>query len=114
MSYGLHTAKKYQIQYASTGIWGYESEEAMTRIFNAFNIHTCGDEYSPQYEIERDELIRLRDMIANRTEDFTQNEATLNEEIAKMELSIDEFIEALNELITTSDQTNDYVLLHWF
>lgn len=114
MSINLHTAKKYDIQYTSTVIAGYQSEEAMTRIFNAFNIHTCGDEYSPQYEIERDELIRLRDMIANRTDDFIQNEATLNEELAKMELSVDEFVEALNELITTSDQKNDYVLLHWF
>lgn len=114
MGRNLHTAKRYEVQYSPVIIAGGDSEECMTHIFHRFAINAGDNEYCEEYEIERTELIRLRDMIINRTELFVANEEALNEELKVMRITLDEFIKALNELITTSDQNNEYVLLSWY
>lgn len=115
MSINLHTAKKYQVQYTPTVICGYLSQEVLDLIFMEFEISTNkDDEYDNEYDLPRSELIRLKDVIANQTDYFKEREAFLIQELSKIGLSVDEFVSALDNLITTSDQSNDDVLLSWY
>lgn len=115
MSINLHTAKKYQVQYTSAVICGHQSQEALDLIFLKFEITTNkGDEYDNEYDLPRSELIRLKDVIANQTDYFKEREAFLIQELSKIGLTVDEFVSALDNLITTSDQSNDDVLLSWY
>lgn len=115
MSINLHTAKKYQVQYTSTIICGYQSQGALDLIFMEFEITTNkDDEYDNEYDLPRSELVRLKDEIVNQTDYFKEREEFLTKELAKIRLTIDEFVSALDNLITTSDQNNDDVLLSWY
>lgn len=115
MSISLHTAKKYQIEYTSTIIHGSMSQDVLDMIFMEFEISTNkGDEYDSEYDLHRSELIRLRDEIVNQTEYYKEREAFLREQLNSIGLTIEQFVAALNQLITTSDQTNDHVLLSWY
>ncbi len=115
MSINLHTAKKYQVQYTSTVICGYQSQEALNSIFMEFEISTNkDDEYDNEYDLPRSELVRLKDEIVNKTDYFKDREKFLTQELSKIGLTVTEFISALDNLITTSDQSNDDVLLSWY
>lgn len=115
MSINLHTAKKYQVQYTPTVICGYLSQEVLDLIFMEFEISTNkDDEYDSEYDLPRSELVRLKDEIVNQTDYFKAREKFLIQELLKIGLSVDEFVSALNNLITTSDQSNDDVLLSWY
>ena len=72
------------------------------------------DEYDSEYDLPRSELVRLKDEIVNQTDYFKAREAFLIQELSKIGLSVDEFVSALDNLITTSDQSNDDVLLCWY
>lgn len=111
----LHTAKKYDVQLSSEIAWGSDAQMAFYYIFCRWDISTnIDDEYHAEYEMPRSCLERLRDDIANRTETFKENEEYLNEQLSKANMSVGEFVEALNKLITESDQRNEYVLLSWY
>lgn len=115
MSINLHTAKKYQVQYTSTVICGYQSQEVLDLIFMEFEISTNkDDEYDNEYDLSRSELVRLKDEIVNKTDYFKERETFLTQELSKIDLTVDEFVKSLDKLITTSDQSNDYVLLSWY
>lgn len=115
MSINLHTAKKYQVQYTSTVICGCQSQEVLDLIFMEFEITTNkDDEYDKEYDLPRSELVRLKDEIINQTDYFKEREEFLTKELAKIGLTIDEFVSALDNLISTSDQNNDDVLLSWY
>ena len=72
------------------------------------------DEYDNEYDLPRSELVRLKDEIVNQTDYFKEREEFLIQELLKIGLTVDEFVSALDNLITTSDQSNDDVLLSWY
>lgn len=115
MSINLHTANRYQVQYTSTVIRGYQSQEVVDLIFTEFEINTNkDDEYDNEYDLPRTELVRLKDEIVNQTDYFREREEFLIQELSKIGLTVDEFVSALDNLITTSDQSNNDVLLSWY
>lgn len=115
MARNLHTASTYQVHLTPTVIAGGESQDVLDLIFMEFKISTNkDDEYDNEYDLHRDELIRLRDEIVNKTTYFKDREVFLQEQLKKIRLTIEEFAEALNKLITTSDQNNECVLLSWY
>lgn len=115
MSRNLHTAKKYQVEYTSTVIAGGMSQDVLDLIFMEFEISTNKiDEYDDEYDLERAELVRLRDEIVNQTGFYPEQKDFLKAQLGQIGLSVEEFVEALNRLITTSDQSNEYVLLSWY
>lgn len=115
MSTNLHTARNYQVEYTPAVICGWESNEILDLIFSEFEISTNRiDEYDDEFDMSRSELVRLRDHIVNRTDYYKAREKFLKEELSKIRLTVEEFAEALDQLITNSDQTNEYVLLSWY
>lgn len=115
MSTNLHTARNYQVEYTPAVIYGWESNEVLDLIFSGFEISTNrSDEYDDEFDMSRSELVRLRDHIVNRTDYYKAREEFLKEELSKIRLTVEEFVEALDRLITTSDQSNDDVLLSWY
>lgn len=115
MARNLHTASTYQVHYTSTVIPGGDSQDIFDLIFMEFEISTNkNDEYDNEYDLYRSELVRLRDKIANQTDYYTEREEFLKEQLDKIGLSVEQFVEALNKLITTSDQSNENVLLSWY
>ncbi len=115
MAINLHTATVYDVKLTSAIAYGSDAQEAFYYIFARWDISTnIDDEYHAEYEMNRDELKHPRDDILNQTEYFKENETYLKEKLSKANMTIDEFVEVINKLITTSDQRIDYVLLSWY
>ena len=73
------------------------------------------DIYTDDYEVEREELKRLRQMLIDKDEKYRENEEELNRYLTKIEMTLEEFItKVLDRLINDSDQQNEYVLISWY
>lgn len=114
MARQLHFGKTYQVQYSYGGLYGSDGQDALYDIFSMFEIeNNAEDIYTDDYEVEREELKRLKQMLIDKDEKYQENEAELLESLKKAELTLDEFINVLDKLITESDQKNEYVLISW-
>lgn len=115
MSRNLHVGTVYQIKYGYPGLWGCDGQDALYDIFSLFEIaNSAEDIYTDDYEVERTELQRLRQILTDKGETFHENETELNACLAKMGKTFDEFIEVLDRLINDSDQNNESVFISWF
>ncbi len=116
MSRQLHFGTTYQVQYGYGGMFGSDGQDALYDIFSMFEIeNNAEDIYTDDYEVEREELKRLRQMLTDKDEKYRENEEELNKCLEKIEMSLEEFItEVLNTLIDESDQKNEYVLISWY
>ena len=73
------------------------------------------DIYTDDYEVEREELKRLRQMLIDKDEKYRENEEELTRYLTKIEMTLEEFItKVLDRLINESDQQNEYVLISWY
>ena len=73
------------------------------------------DIYTDDYEVEREELKRLRQILVDKDEKYRENEEELNRYLTKIEMTLEEFItKVLDTLINESDQQNEYVLISWY
>ena len=116
MSRQLHFGTTYQVQYGYGGIFGSDGQDALYDIFSMFEIeNNAEDIYTDDYEIEREELKRLRQMLIDKDEKYRENEEELTRYLTKIEMTLDEFItKVLDRLINESDQQNEYVLISWY
>ena len=115
MSRQLHFGKTYQVKYGYGGLYGSDGQDALYDIFSMFEIeNNAEDIYTDDYEVEREELKRLKQMLIDKNEKYQENEAELLESLKKAELTLDEFIDVLDKLISESDQKNEYVLISWY
>ena len=115
MSRQLHFGKTYQVKYGYGGLYGSDGQDALYDIFSMFEIeNNAEDIYTDDYEVEREELKRLKQMLIDKDEKYQENEAELLESLKKAELTLDEYIDVLDKLITESDQKNEYVLISWY
>ncbi len=115
MSRQLHFGETYQIKYGYAGLYGCDGQDAFYDILQLFDIyHTAEDRYDDDYEVERTELQRLRQIITEQGEEFKENEEEYNKCLDMLQQTHEEFISVLDELINDSDQNNEYVLISWF
>ena len=115
MARQLHYGKTYQIEYEYGNLYGSDGQDALYDIFSMFEIeNNAEDIYTDDYEVEREELKRLKQMLIDKDEKYQENEAELLESLKKTELTLDEFIDVLDKLISESDQKNEYVLISWY
>lgn len=115
MGKNLHVGKVYQIEYGYPGMCGSDAQDALYDIFGMFDIETTAEDcYDEEYEVEREELRRLRTIITENGEVFQEQVKEFEDALSKAGLSKDDFIQVLDNLINDSDQKNDYVLISWF
>lgn len=116
MARQLHYGEVYQVKHAYGGLYGCKGQDALYDIFSMFEIeNNAEDIYTDDYEVEREELKRLRQMLTDKGEMYQENEEELNKCLEKIEMSLEEFItEVLDTLINESDQKNEYVLISWY
>lgn len=115
MCINLHTAKKYDVHFTDTVMCGSDSQQVMYDIFGEFEFSPSADnEYDDQYDVNRNELVGLRDDIVNKTAYFQERAEFVAERLNRLEMSEEEFVNALNKLINESDPDNECVLLSWF
>lgn len=115
MARQLHFGKTYQIHYDYGGMYGSDGQDALYDIFRMFDIeNNAEDIYTDDYEVEREELKRLRQMLTDKGEEFKANGAKLNKCLEKAGLTLDKFVEVVDDLINNSDQSNEYVLISWY
>lgn len=107
MSINLHTASTYQVHYSPTIISGGESQDILILLLSMFDIYT---EDSDEFEVQRCELIHLRDTIAK---DGDTDEEIIHI-LQKLKMTKKQLVAALSRIITESDQENEYVLLSWY
>lgn len=107
MSRNLHTASTYQVHYSLPIIPGGESQDIVISLLSMFDIYT---EDADEFEVQRCELIHLRDSI----EKDGNTDEEIIEILHKLKMSKDELVAALNRIINESDQSNEYVLLSWY
>lgn len=115
MSRRLHVGKVYQIEYNYSGLYGGDGQEALYKTFRMFNIPiTALDCYDDHYEVERDDLRRLRKIIAENGPEFQKQAAELEETLSEASIDKEQLITALDSLINDSDQRNSDVFISWF
>lgn len=107
MARNLHTASTYQVHYSPTIIPGGESQDILISLLSMFDIYT---EDADEFEVQRRELVHLRDSIA---EDGDTDEEIV-EILRNLKMTKDKLVVALNRIINESDQENEYVLLSWY
>lgn len=107
MSRNLHTASTYQVHYTSTVIPGGDSQDILISLMSMFDVHI---EDADEFEVQRSELVHLRDSIAENGD--TDEEVV--EKLQKLDMTKDELVAALNRIINESDQSNEHVLLSWY
>lgn len=97
-------------------MFGSDGQDALYDIFSMFEIeNNAEDIYTDDYEVEREELKRLRQMLIDKDEKYRENEEELTRYLTKIEMTLDEFItKVLDRLINESDQQNEYVLISWY
>lgn len=115
MSWNLHIAKVHKIEYDCPGLSGSDAHLALAQIFNLFEINaSSGDTDEDDFEIDRAELIRLRDMIVNNDQIVQEEFAEFDQYLSRTGLTRDEFVNALTNMIEMSDQDNDTVYFSWY
>lgn len=115
MSRQLHIGEVYQVKYRYGGLYGSDGQDALYDIFSMFEIeNNAEDIYTDDYEVEREELKRLRQMLTDKDEKYLENEEELNKCLEKIDMTLDKFIDVLDILINESDQNNEYVLISWY
>ena len=115
MSRQLHFGTTYQVQYGYGGMFGSDGQDALYDIFSMFEIeNNAEDIYTDDYEVEREELKRLRQMLIDKDDMYRENEEELNKCLEKIKLTLEDFIEVLDTLINKSDQKNEYILISWY
>ena len=96
-------------------MFGSNGQDALYDIFSMFEIeNNAEDIYTDDYEVEREELKRLRQMLTDKDEKYQENEEELMKCLEKIEMTLDKFIDVLDTLINESDQKNEYVLISWY
>ena len=97
-------------------MFGSDGQDALYDIFSMFeNENNAEDIYTDDYEVEREELKRLRQMLIDKDEKYRENEEELNRYLTKIDMTLEEFItKVLDRLINDSDQQNEYVLISWY
>ena len=97
-------------------MFGSDGQDALYDIFSMFAIeNNAEDIYTDDYEVEREELKRLRQMLIDKDEKYRENEEELTRYLTKIEMTLEEFItKVLDRLINESDQQNEYVLISWY
>ena len=115
MSINLHTAVAYKIEISDILIYGVDSKEALYDLFQEFEItHNADDEFDNEYDVNRSELQRFRNDVANHTKYFRSRAKFFAEKLEIIKLTEKQFILFLDRLINESDQDNEQVLLAWF
>ncbi len=115
MSRSLHVGTVYQIEYGYPGLYGGDGQEALYKIFIMFDIPiTAVDCYDDDYEVDRDDLRRLRKIIAENGPEFQEQTAEFEKTLSEASIDKEQFITALDSLINDSDQRNSYVYISWF
>ena len=97
-------------------MFGSDGQDALYDILSMFEIeNNAEDIYTDDYEVEREELKRLRQMLIDKDEKYRENEEELTRYLTKIEMTLEEFItKVLDRLINESDQQNEYVLISWY
>ena len=96
-------------------MFGSDGQDALYDIFSMFEIeNNAEDIYTDDYEVEREELKRLRQILIDKDEKYRENEEELMKCLEKIEMTLDKFIDVLDTLINESDQKNEYVLISWY
>ena len=97
-------------------MFGSDGQDALYDIFSMFETeNNAEDIYTDDYEVEREELKRLRQMLIDKDEKYRENEEELIRYLTKIDMTLEEFItKVLDRLINESDQQNEYVLISWY
>ena len=97
-------------------MFGSDGQDALYDIFSMFEIeNNAEDIYTDDYEVEREELKRHRQILIDKDGKYQENEEELTRYLTKIEMTLEEFItKVLDRLINDSDQQNEYVLISWY
>ena len=104
----------YQVVLSDQVFPDLPTRTVLEAIFHEFNVNICfGTPDDDTFEIERAELIRLRDTIRNGGEEYDSHADELQDILAEMKLSEDELVAGFDQMIRESAQNEDRVIFTW-
>ena len=110
----LQTAKTYKIEYKPLGIFNLDTQNILACIFQLFQVRINKENiFVDEYEVEREQLYRLRESISKRDIDFQKYAKTFELELKQAKINTDMFLQILDNLIEKSDQQNPMVVISW-
>ena len=110
----LQTAKTYKVEYSPLGTFDLDTQNILACIFQLFRIRINKENiFVDEYEVEREQLYRLRESISKRGVDFQEYAKAFELELKQAKINTDTFLQILDNLIEKSDQQNPMVVISW-
>lgn len=116
MSKKMHVAKTYHVEYADVSFNSIDGQKAFFNILELFEIENSAESpFTNEYQIERSELVRLRDIINSEQSFFQEYYDEFEEALQEAgDLTKESFLNILEKLINDSDQNNSTIVISWW
>lgn len=109
MGYRLHYATTYQVRYGG-GYFNHKNE------INKLLVDKCDADYnditpecSDRLEVERKDLVKFVQEIKDNPKEYEDYLSSNG-----WDYTLEDFVEIFEELISKSDQSNEYIILQWY
>lgn len=116
----LHVASQQIKWHPEPAMCGWETPEALYDLLRLYDcaMGSCDgdamDCYTNTFEVDRDDLIKMRNSIASRDSFFQEHESEIRRALKTAGLSPMAMADALDIIINNSDPDNGWVYLSWF
>lgn len=114
MGYKIRVASTYQVEYRGYPGRFSHCEEVINNLICELCPNAWFTDDSPSYsdriEVPREDLKEAVTKLKENKEEYAER---LKEEVY-FDYTVEDIIDAMQGWIDTSDQKNDYVVLHWF
>lgn len=116
----LHVASQQIKWHPDVAMSGYEAQETL---YDLLRLYDCAmgsvsddemDQYSSTFEVDRDDLIKMRNSIASQDDFFQQHESYIRKVLKISDTTPMQMVKALDVLINNSDKQSDWIYVSWF
>lgn len=116
----LHVASQQIKWHPDTALSGWDAPEMFYRLLSLYDCAMGNadegevDEYTHTFEVDREDLIKMRNSIASQDDFFRDHEKEIRAALKIIDYTPMKIVNALDTLINNSDPENDWVYVSWF
>lgn len=113
MSYRLHVARVYKVEYALGDAFNYKVEE-FKNLLSACNATYTGETWDEDFEVTKEDWNKVIDKIKHLSDLPDDDKEEIEGAIDDLGSTTDEVIEMMEYYLEESDPDNDYLYLSFF